>query len=59
MKEKKLVPINTHAEVCPVCKGEGNVFKPPQTPTSVRSVFRQCQGCGGSGWVILPNKIEE
>jgi len=46
------------ATICPVCKGEGQVCSgvvwwsnknPP--------VLRQCHGCDGKGWVVIPEHI--
>ena len=35
-----------HAEVCPVCKGEGNYNG------------KQCHGCNGKGWVEVTGHRE-
>ena len=42
----------SHAEICPVCYGEGKVQKPSNTWTT--AVFEEtCRGCGGKGWVTV------
>jgi len=44
-----------HAELCPVCKGAGKL---PQEngETSSIPLWRTCHGCGGMGWVPVPDK---
>ena len=32
-----------HAEICPLCQGNGHLDE------------RECHGCGGLGWVAVPN----
>lgn len=41
-----------HAEVCPVCKGEGKVgtLFDFETGAIVKS-GKRCNGCSGKGWV--------
>lgn len=47
-----------HTEKCPICLGEGFVYKVPETITGfftrflVRNSYKKtCHGCGGKGWV--------
>ena len=47
-----------HAEICPVCKGDGVVTI---TSTSIDYYHTTttgtyvCHGCGGCGWVVVPD----
>ena len=43
------------AVICPVCSGSGLVAKPtnPSSSSSIPNVAI-CHGCGGTGWVIVP-----
>lgn len=34
-----------HAEICPVCKGEGELIN--------GVIKKQCHGCDGKGWIEL------
>ena len=38
-----------HSELCPVCEGSGQWWD-PQT-----NKVRTCHGCGGLGWVAVPD----
>ncbi len=48
-KEKLLM--TSHAEVCPVCRGEG------AEKTEIREwdsgSTKVCHGCGGKGWITV------
>jgi len=49
----------THAEVCPVCGGSGQVNKEAQawTNSTTDATFKTtCHGCGGRGWVVVGSK---
>jgi DnaJ-class molecular chaperone len=39
-----------HAEICPICKGQGTVPLYPQGGYTVEPP-QPCHGCGGKGWV--------
>jgi len=42
----------SHAQVCPICNGEGKIPKPKgQWTTSTLENSEICYGCGGRGWV--------
>ena len=41
-----------HSELCPVCKGEGEIGDGDKTP-------RTCNGCGGRGWVSVNGETNE
>jgi len=45
-----------HAELCPVCKGKGQL---PFEETSSVNMMRPCHGCGGGGWVEVKDQLEE
>ena len=49
-----------HAELCPVCKGVGELVTNYVGYTmAYTSNSKICHGCGGYGWVIVPdNSIE-
>ena len=45
-----------HAEICPVCKGNGTITKyyaPIEHTTAQTSYSYTCHGCGGKGWVVV------
>ena len=45
-----------HAEICPVCSGEGKITKhysPTDHTTAQTSYSYTCHGCNGKGWVIV------
>ena len=49
-----------HAEKCPICLGEGIIYKVPETITGIFTRFlvrdsykKTCYGCGGKGWVEM------
>ena len=39
-----------HAEICPICNGEGQV-KDKRNPSP--HAMKQCHGCGGTGWITV------
>lgn len=39
-----------HAELCPVCRGSGRWWDP------LTNEMKVCHGCGGLGWVVVPNE---
>lgn len=45
-----------HAEKCPVCGGSGQVDK-VQPDDVVMHRWETCHGCGGAGWVTVPDDI--
>ena len=52
-----------HAEKCPICLGEGFVYKVPKEITGVftrfllQSSYKQtCHGCGGKGWIEIQDQ---
>lgn len=51
------------AQLCPVCGGSGkypaiqtpgNLFKLPNKPEVTPKDQKQCHGCLGKGWIMLP-----
>jgi len=42
-----------HAEICPVCKGSGKVNADSTAYTII------CHGCGGMGWVSIPDSYPD
>ncbi len=48
-----LIP-QSHAEICPVCKGNGKIMLPPNPNViSASGDYTVCHGCGGLGWVMI------
>jgi len=47
--EEQLEKPRTHAERCPVCNGFG----------TLKYGTKECQGCGGKGWIAVPNELPE
>lgn len=45
--------VNSHAEVCPVCKGTGKYRQYGEGLTSYTYFETVCHGCHGKGWVII------
>jgi len=44
----------SHAEICPVCNGSGEVWKELNPGTSGSHGQKQtCNGCGGLGWITV------
>jgi len=43
-----------HAEMCPICQGSGYLDDP-----SLPGGRRECHGCGGLGWVAVPDSGKE
>ena len=41
---------------CPVCRGSGQVavHSPPES-SAVFCNFYTCHGCGGKGWIVIPD----
>ena len=46
----------SHAELCPVCGGSGEVWRSDPNTSSV-GYYTTCHGCGGCGWVIVPDSM--
>ena len=44
--------MTAHAEICPVCRGTGNVT-PTESDTTAVPQPRTCHGCNGAGWVAV------
>jgi len=43
-----------HAERCPVCGGRGKINTSPlYSPFASEEI---CHGCGGKGWVVVPDE---
>ncbi len=43
------------AELCPVCKGTGKYVRFPYLAGTNAAEYEQvCHGCGGQGWVQVP-----
>jgi DnaJ-class molecular chaperone len=43
------------AVLCPVCNGAGKLVDyQPGTYTSIYPQTKDCHGCGGLGWVTVP-----
>ena len=40
------------SELCPVCKGEGYIWKDYGGQT--KRVYDKCHGCDGKGWILIP-----
>ena len=45
-----------HAELCPVCKGAGRLPQEYGESSSI-PLWRTCHGCGGMGWVPVPDEV--
>ena len=45
------------AVLCPVCMGEGKLTDQPAASTGDN--LKTCQGCGGKGWVTVPETERE
>lgn len=45
-----------HSEICPVCKGEGELIK--YSSCYKPGITVTCHGCGGQGWIVVPGKYE-
>jgi len=44
-----------HAQICPVCGGRGMIPDMKYNPASTATIIEiTCHGCGGMGWVIVP-----
>ena len=43
------------AVICPVCCGKGTIIKGSLSGISSSNEEVTCHGCGGSGWVIVPD----
>ena len=39
-----------HAEICPICGGEGTLAKPDPKYAGAEI---GCNGCGGTGWITI------
>lgn len=50
----------SHAEVCPVCKGNGKIFDKtiPNCGGTTANIYNlgTCHGCNGKGWVQVEDK---
>jgi DnaJ-class molecular chaperone len=42
------------AVLCPVCCGRGTI---PSQPVGVSLTENKCHGCGGLGWVTVPDDL--
>ena len=53
-----VVAYHNSAQTCPVCKGAGNLTEVDpnfgKLTSAQRTKTRPCHGCGGKGWVIVP-----
>ena len=47
------------AEKCPVCYGNGVYHPPPVYGQTGVPQSKPCHGCGGSGWVTVPDTMSE
>jgi DnaJ-class molecular chaperone len=47
----------SHAELCPVCKGSGQVQDNNESGTSI--IYKTCHGCKGNGWIVVPGEPEK
>ncbi len=48
-----------HSEICPVCSSEGKLCV-GLTQSAVcygLPVLKTCHGCGGRGWVVVPDTL--
>jgi len=43
-----------HAEICPLCDGNGNKDGQPDNPGGTNKF---CHGCGGRGWLEVADEI--
>lgn len=43
----------SHAEVCPVCQGQGKFVNPDNGKTTAPMPDVPCHGCQGDGWIML------
>lgn len=41
------------AKICPVCGGSGQL-NDPLTQNTTAPTTKQCHGCKGEGWVVVP-----
>lgn len=41
----------THAEICPVCRGSGQLNPLGQNGSTAAPQSQDCHGCDGKGWV--------
>ena len=46
--------MKNEAQLCPVCQGLGKIDRAWLHPSQATSQYEICNGCGGSGWVIIP-----
>ena len=47
--------MTSHAEKCPICRGEGQIQPEIQTYRTKPIEPTTCHGCGGTGWVTVHN----
>jgi len=47
----------SHAEVCPVCGGTGKKYPNQLWGTTV--YMETCNGCGGIGWIVVPDTLPQ
>jgi len=45
-----------HAEICPICKGEGKLQLGTLPSTTYTVNTKICHGCGGKGWVEVEDR---
>jgi len=45
-----------HAEICPICRGEGKVISKTSTGFSTWPVIDTCYGCNGKGWIEVKDE---
>ena len=43
------------AVICPVCGGTGRVDNPDKYGNTYENATKPCHGCGGCGWVSVPD----
>lgn len=46
--------VENKADLCPICKGTGQVTVHTNYGTYTSQYERTCHGCGGKGWVVIP-----
>lgn len=46
----------THAEICPVCNGKGQI-QIDKSKSAINMFNITCHGCNGQGWITLSDEI--